>query len=356
MELDLHSMGWTPFFEQAFEPFQKEGFSAGRVALEHKNMYRIYTGEADLLAEVSGKLRHLASAREDYPAVGDWVVLSERPDEQRATIHAILPRKSKFSRKVAGSVTEEQIIAANVDTVFLVMAMNQDFNVRRMERYLVLAWESGAKPVIVLSKADLCENPAELLSELEAVAMGVPIYMISSTENRGIDQLAAYVCEGQTAALLGSSGVGKSTLINRMYGVDILETGAIRTDDDKGKHTTTHRELVVLPGGGLLIDTPGMRELQLWDASEGLSSSFQDIEDFAAACFYQDCKHQKEPNCAVKQALDDGSLDAERYNSFVKLQKELAYLARKEDKSLQAAEKEKWKKLHQANKKRVNRV
>jgi ribosome biogenesis GTPase / thiamine phosphate phosphatase len=355
MELDLHSMGWTPFFEQAFEPFQTEGFSAGRVALEHKNMYRIYTGEADLLAEVSGKLRHLASAREDYPAVGDWVVLSERPDEQRATIHAILPRKSKFSRKVAGQATEEQIIAANVDTVFLVMAMNQDFNVRRMERYLVLAWESGAKPIIVLSKADLCENPAELLAQVEAVAMGVPIYMISSTENRGIDQLAAYVCDGQTAALLGSSGVGKSTLINRMYGVDILETGAVRTDDDKGKHTTTHRELVHLPGGGLLIDTPGMRELQLWEASEGLSSSFQDIEDFAAACFYQDCKHQKEPNCAVKQALDDGSLDAERYNSFVKLQKELAYLARKEDKSLQAAEKEKWKKLHQANKKRVNR-
>jgi ribosome biogenesis GTPase len=354
--LDLQSMGWTPFFEQAFEPYQKEGYSAGRVALEHKHIYRVYSEHGDLLAEVSGKLRHQALAREDYPAVGDWVVLSARPEEQRATIHAILPRKSKFSRKVAGEVTEEQIVATNVDTIFLVMAMNQDFNVRRMERYLVLAWESGAEPVIVLSKADLCAEPGELLAQVEAVAIGVPIYMISSAENRGIDQLSAYVSEGQTAALLGSSGVGKSTLINRMYGVDILDTGGIREDDDKGKHTTTHRELVVLPGGGLLIDTPGMRELQLWEASEGLSSSFQDIEDFAAACFYQDCKHQKEPNCAVKQALEDGSLDADRYNSFVKLQKELAYLARKEDKNLQAAEKEKWKKIHQANKKRVNRI
>jgi ribosome biogenesis GTPase len=346
--LNLQAMGWTPFFEQAFELYQKEGYITGRVLLEHKHMYRIYSEHGDLLAEVSGKLRHHAISRGDYPAVGDWVVLSARPDEQRATIHAVLPRKSKFSRKVAGQVTEEQIVASNVDTVFLVMAMNQDFNLRRIERYLVLAWESGANPVIVLSKADLCGNPAVLLTEVESVAMGVPIHVISSTENIGIDELTAYVSVGQTAALLGSSGVGKSTLINRMYGVDIQDTGGIREDDDKGKHTTTHRELIVLPNGGLLIDTPGMRELQLWDASEGLNSSFHEIADIAAECFYHDCKHQNEPDCAVKQALTDGTLDMERYNHYLKLQKELAYLARKEDRVLQAAEKEKWKKIHKA--------
>lgn len=348
-------LGWNSFFEKAFEPYLNEGYQVGRVSLEHKHMYRVQTEVGEALAEVSGKMRHIALRREDYPAVGDWVVLSIREEEQRATIHAVLPRKSKFSRKVAGQVTEEQIVATNVDTVFLFTALNLDFNVRRIERYLVLAWESGANPVIVLSKADLCEDPEALAAEVAAVAVGVPIHIISSAENRGLDELAAYISPGQTVALLGSSGVGKSTLVNRIYGKDILETGDIRSGDDKGKHTTTHRELITLPGGGILIDTPGMRELQLWDASEGLSTSFQDIEELAEMCFFQDCKHENEPKCAVKEALDEGTLPIERFQSYVKLQKELAYLARKEDKGLQAAEKAKWKKIHQTLKSQLNR-
>ncbi|TXK84105.1 ribosome small subunit-dependent GTPase A [Paenibacillus sp. N3.4] len=348
-------LGWHSFFEQAFEPFRKEGYQVGRVTLEHKHMYRVQTEIGEALAEVSGKMRHLADRREDYPAVGDWVVLSIREEEQRATVHAILPRRSKFSRKVAGQVTEEQIVATNVDTVFLVTALNLDFNVRRLERYLVLAWESGASPVIVLSKADLCDNPEELAAEVSAVAFGVPIHIISTAENRGLEELAVYITKGQTVALLGSSGVGKSTLVNRIFGDDRLDTGDIRTGDDKGKHTTTHRELIMLPGGGILIDTPGMRELQLWDAPEGLSASFQDVEALAEQCFYQDCGHENEPKCAVKNALDDGKLDNERFRSYRKLQKELAYLARKEDKGLQAAEKAKWKKIHQSVKSQPHR-
>ncbi|WP_373291136.1 ribosome small subunit-dependent GTPase A [Paenibacillus marchantiophytorum] len=324
--------------------------------MEHKHMYRVLTESGEVLAEVSGKMRHLAIHREDYPAVGDWVVVSIRAEEQRATVHAVLPRQSKFSRKVAGQVNEEQIVATNVNTVFLVTALNQDFNVRRIERYLVLAWESGANPVIVLSKADLCEDPEALAAEVAAIAVGVPIHVISSAANRGLDQLAPYISRGQTVALLGSSGVGKSTLVNHIYGEDILETGDIRFGDDKGKHTTTHRELITLPGGGILIDTPGMRELQLWDASEGLSTSFQDVEDIAEKCFFQDCKHANEPKCAVRNALDEGTLGHERFQSYLKLQKELAYLARKEDKGLQAAEKAKWKKLHQAMKSQNNRL
>jgi ribosome biogenesis GTPase len=354
--LNIQSLGFTSFFEKAFESYRDQGYSAGRVALEHKHIYRVYTESGDVLAEVSGKLRHQAISRSDYPAVGDWVVLSIRPEESRATIHAVLPRFSKFSRKVAGQTTEEQIVATNVDTVFLVNALNQDFNVRRIERYLVLAWESGANPVIILSKADLCDNPEGKVAEVESVAVGVPIHVVSAAENRGFEQLASYITEGKTTALLGSSGVGKSTLINRMYGGDILNTGEIREDDDKGKHTTTHRELVILPRGGLVIDTPGMRELQLWDAPEGLSTSFQDVEALAGQCYFQDCQHDNEPGCAVKLALENGTLEMDRYNSYVKLQKELAYLARKEDKVLQAAEKAKWKKIHQAAKQQRNRV
>ncbi|OPH58579.1 ribosome small subunit-dependent GTPase A [Paenibacillus ferrarius] len=349
-------LGWNSFFEKAFEPYQNEGYQAGRVSLEHKHMYRVLTESGEMLAEISGKMRHLALRREDYPAVGDWVVLTVREEEQRATVHAVLPRQSKFSRKVAGQVTDEQIVATNVNTVFLVTALNQDFNIRRIERYLVLAWESGANPVIVLSKADLCENPEALAAEVEAVAVGVPIHIISAAEQRGLEQLGAYVTSGQTVALLGSSGVGKSTLANHLFGKEILDVGDIRFGDDKGKHTTTHRELIALPGGGILIDTPGMRELQLWDASDGLSTSFQDVEDIAERCFFQDCKHENEPKCAVRMALDEGVLTSDRFQSYLKLQKELAFIARKEDKALQAAEKAKWKKIHQAQKKQHNRI
>ncbi|MFK7693736.1 ribosome small subunit-dependent GTPase A [Paenibacillus sp. HJGM_3] len=352
--MNLQHLGWTPSWETAFQPYRTKNLVPGRIALEHKHMYRVYTEQGDFLAEVSGKLRHEALERADYPAVGDWVALTERIEDGRATIHAVLPRTSKFSRRAAGSVPEEQIVASNVDTVFLVNALNQDYNLRRIERYLTLAWESGANPVLVLTKADLCDDVEAAVREAEAVAMGVPIHAVHALADAGLEALAPYIGEGKTVALLGSSGAGKSTLINRLYGRDVQATGGIREDDDRGKHTTTHRELVVLPTGGLLIDTPGMRELQLWDADEGISASFHDIEELAEQCRFPDCKHQKEPGCAVKAGLADGSLERSRYDNYVKLQKELAYLARKENRTLQAAEKAKWKKIHKMQKEHYN--
>ncbi|MGZ4112039.1 MAG: ribosome small subunit-dependent GTPase A [Tumebacillaceae bacterium] len=353
--MNLQALGWNNTFEEAFASYAAEGYTVGRVALEHKHLYRVYSEQGDVLAEVSGKMRYNSLGRGDYPAVGDWVVMSVRESEGRATVHGILPRQSKFSRKVAGGSLEEQIVATNVDTVFLVTALNLDFNVRRIERYLILAWESGAMPVIILSKADLCEDVAARIAEVESVAFGVPIHVVSSLNNEGLEELTPYMQRGKTVALLGSSGVGKSTLINRVYGREIQDTGGIREGDDRGKHTTTHRELIVLPEGGLLIDTPGMRELQLWDADEGISDSFQDIESLAGECQFRDCQHRNEPNCAVQGALRDGTLDRSRYSNYVKLQKELAYLARKDDKQLQLAEKAKWKKIHTVQKQHKNR-
>lgn len=344
---NLQALGWNETFLEHFAQYATdEEITVARVALEHKHLYRVYAEQGDLLGSVSGKMRHVAFGREDYPAVGDWVVISARPEEGKATIHGILPRFSKFSRKVAGNATEEQIVAANVNTVFLVMALNNDFNVRRLERYLVAAWESGATPVVVLTKMDLCEDVEEKIAEVEGVAFGVPIHAVSSELELGLEQLAPYVGEGQTVALLGSSGVGKSTLVNRLCGEERMATGGVREGDDRGKHTTTYRELIRMPQGGLLIDTPGMRELQLWEAEESsFSDSFQDVEEFAKQCFYRDCKHQKEPGCAVQAALADGTLDEARYQSYVKLQRELAYLERKADVRAQSAERDKWKKI-----------
>ena len=330
-KLNLKQLGWNQYFEEAFKPYQNKEYTVGRIALEHKGMYRVFSEDGNLLAEVTGKMRHEAKESSDFPAVGDWVVISSRKEEQKATIHAVLPRKSKFSRKKAGLTTEEQIVASNIDTVFLVNALNTDFNTRRIERYLLLAWESGANPVIILSKSDLCEDIARKMEEVERVALGVPIHAISAEQRDGLDQLAPYIQEGKTIALLGSSGTGKSTLTNVLYGDTIQEVKSIREDDDKGRHTTTHRELVILRNGGIIIDTPGMRELQLWDADEGISHSFSDVEELTAQCKFTDCKHKSEPGCAVQEALSNGVLNEERFASYLKLQRELAYLDRKEN-------------------------
>lgn len=343
--MNLNQLGWNTHFEEAFEQYKNETYRVGRVALEHKGMYRVYAEDGNLLAEVSGKLRHRANGTDDFPAVGDWVVISVRKDEQKATIHAILPRKSKFSRKKAGTTTEEQIVASNVDYIFLVNALNTDFNLRRLERYLLLAWESGANPVIILSKADLCRDLEDKIREVESVAMGVPIHAISAEQQEGLDQLDSYIQLGKTIALLGSSGVGKSTLTNALYGEEKQDVKTIRKGDDKGRHTTTHRELILLNSGGIVIDTPGMRELQLWEADEGLGQSFSDIEKLILHCKFNDCKHETEPGCAVQHALSEGILDEGRFKSYVKLQRELAYLARKEDRRAALAETAKWKKI-----------
>jgi ribosome biogenesis GTPase / thiamine phosphate phosphatase len=342
---DLTIYGWSEFFEVNFRPYAEKEYTCGRVALEHKNSFRVYTQFGEVLAEISGKLRHEAVNRSDLPAVGDWVVISSRPEGDRVMIHAVLPRRTSFARKIAGSRTEEQIVGANIDTVFLVTSLNQDFSLRRIERYLITAWESGSNPIIILSKADLCDRLPDAIDEVHAIARGVPIYSISVVTGFGLQDIAQYFKRGQTVALLGSSGVGKSTLINHLAGVEQLKVQTVREHDDRGKHTTTHRELVLLPAGGLVLDTPGMRELQLWDSDESLQLVFDDIEALAGRCFFSDCRHQDEPRCVIREALAAGTIDSERYQSYEKLQKELKYLARRRDKQSEIAEKKKWKKL-----------
>lgn len=343
--MNLQTLGWNDYFNSEFSKYIEQGYSVGRIALEHKRIYRIFTEKGEVLGEVSGKLRHNSMTREDFPAVGDWVLISPRYEEGKATIHGVLPRFSKFSRKVAGTTTEEQIVATNVNTLFLVNALNQDFNLRRIERYLIMAWESGANPVIVLTKSDLCNDVDEKIKQIEAVALGVPVHALSVKEEAGINQLDSYLLEGQTVALLGSSGAGKSTLTNRLIGVEKQLVNEIREGDDRGKHTTTHRELIVVPSGGIIIDTPGMRELQLWDTEGSLGQSFEDIETLAESCYYRDCTHGNEPKCAIVEAISVGSLEEDRFKSYLKLQKELAYLERKNDKRAQLEERNKWKKL-----------
>jgi ribosome biogenesis GTPase len=342
---DLTTLGWDDFFEANFKTHAGSGYTCGRVALEHKNFFRVYTQHGEVLAQISGKLRHEAGNRKDLPAVGDWVVIRSSTEGGTVMIHAVLARRTSFARKIAGSRTEEQIVGANIDTVFLLTSLNQDFSLRRIERYLMIAWESGANPIIVLSKSDLCDRVADRINEVETVGRGVPIHAISVVTGDGLQAIAQYFKRGQTVALLGSSGVGKSTLINHLTGDDHLKVQTVREHDDRGRHTTTHRELILLPAGGLVLDTPGMRELQLWEGDQSLELVFDDIEALAGQCFFSDCTHQDEPRCAVREALVAGTIDPGRYQSYLKLQKELNYMARRKDKLSEILEKKKWKKL-----------
>jgi ribosome biogenesis GTPase len=352
--LSLETYGWSEFFARGFAPFVSEGYSAGRVAVQHKTQYELYTEYGELSAETTGRMQYDARSKKELPVVGDWVVIRAREREGKATIHGILPRKSKFSRKVAGTRTEEQIVAANIDTVFLVSGLDGNFNLRRLERYLVVAWESGADPVVVLNKADLCDEIERKVEEVESVALGVPIVVVSAINDRGLDQVLAHIKPGATGALLGSSGVGKSTIINHLLGRELLKTQEVRATDYRGRQTTTRRELIVLPSGGLLMDTPGMRELQLWGGDEGILDAFQDIAELARQCPFRDCQHGPEPDCAVQQALENGTLDARRFASYQKLQKEIAYFKRREDKPADLVEKERWRKIALAQK-RLNK-
>lgn len=347
---DLEAFGWNEFFANSFAPFAAEGYGVGRVAVQHKTQYELYTEHGDMRAETTGKMQYEARSKDDLPVVGDWVVTRPR-DKDMATIFAILPRKSKFSRKAAGKKTEEQIVAANVDTVFLVSGLDGDYNLRRMERYLVVAWESGAAPVIVLNKVDLCTDIAAVMQEVDSIALGVPVMVMSALNNQGLAELPSYIKKGTTGALLGSSGVGKSTIINHLLGSELQKTREVRADDDRGRHTTSRRELIHLPNGGLLMDTPGMRELQLWGGEEGLKDAFDDIAALAQQCRFRDCQHGVEPDCAVQAAIQTGTLTPNRFESYLKLQKEVAYLHRKENKVAELQEKERWKKIHAAHKK-----
>jgi len=295
----------------------------GRVISQYKDIYKVVTENGELTAEISGKVRFDVRKLSDYPAVGDFVMLDRNEDSSgNAILHHVVTRKSAFIRKAAGTGNDEQIVAANIDTVFICMSLNHDFNLRRVERYLGVAWDSGALPVIVLTKADLCENLPQKLLELEAVSCGVDVLVTSSMSEDGYLSVKNYIGYGKTIAFIGSSGVGKSTLINRLIGENTLETQKIRKDD-RGRHTTTRRELIILPGCGVVIDTPGMRELGIESAD--LSRTFADIDELLPKCKFQDCTHTSEPNCAVQKAIKDGLLSVERLASYVKLKKEAKY-------------------------------
>ena len=336
----LDDLGWDRDMAAHYEPWrERSGHDPARVAVEFNHLFRVYVEDGDVEAVVSGRLKHHATSRSELPAVGDWVVIRRGADQDRASIVHVLPRRSRFSRKVAGGVTDEQVVAANVDVVFLVMALDADFSPRRLERYLLLARDSGAEAVVLLTKPDLCADLPGAATEVAAVAGSMPVHVLNPRSGDGIGAIRGYVATGRTCALLGSSGVGKSTIVNRLVGTDVRRTREVREGDSKGRHTTTHRELVPVPGGGLLLDTPGMRELQLWDVGDAVEQAFDDVERHASACHFSDCRHRDEPRCGVKAAIAEGSLTVSRLESYLALQDELAHLARQQDQKAQIDEK-----------------
>lgn len=331
-----------------FEAYRAEypDLTVCRVVLQEKALYHVIYQDGMMQAQVSGKFRYDAKTASDFPAVGDYI-MADVICGDRAVIHDVLPRTSVFIRKAAGKTNTEQVVAANIDTVFLCMSLNLDFNIRRIERYLTAAWDSGAVPVVLLTKTDLCDDVAAKIAEIERVAIGVDIITTSSAETDGYSQIRTYLKAGKTLAFVGSSGVGKSTLINHLLGEDRLDTNGLR-GDDKGRHTTTHRELLMLPGGAMVIDTPGMREMGMWDSSEGLAAAFEDIELIAERCRFKNCTHHSEPGCAVQTAIRSGELSAERLSSYEKLKAENAFSDDAE--GYLAAKEEKFKKIAKFNK------
>lgn len=343
----LKIYGWNTNLEKMWNEKKNKSNVKGRVLTQSRELFKVITERGEWICTLPGSFTYDSS--KTFPAVGDWVIVEQMPGEERGIIKEVLKRSSLFKRKIAGQEIKEQVIAANIDYAFLVMSCNEDFNVRRLERYLIAAWDSGSKPVVVLTKSDLIDESKrlELECKVEEVAYGVTTFFVSNETKENIDQLQELLRPNYTAALLGSSGVGKSTLVNSLVDEERMNVSEIRQDDGKGRHTTTHRELIVLPEGGIVIDTPGMREFQLWaeQDSQGISQGFSDVEELITQCKFNDCKHDTEPGCAVKQALSEGTLSQERYDSYVKLQKELAYMERKENEKLMRQEKQKWKKI-----------
>jgi ribosome biogenesis GTPase len=343
----LEDFGWSPTLQAAFAPFAAEGLVPGRIVVQQRGGYRLVTADGEIDARATGALMKSA-ADEDRPAAGDWVAVEPRPGETTALVRHVLPRRTAFIRKASGPRGGAQVVAANVDTAFLVASLNADLNLRRLERYLATAYESGADPVVVLTKADLSDDVASAVAEVEAVAFGAPVLAVSAKAGIGLEDLAVHLPPGRTAVLLGSSGAGKSTLLNALAGEEKMATGEIREDDARGRHTTSHRELVRLPSGGLILDTPGMRELGLWEADEGVSTVFEDVEALAARCRFSDCRHAGEPGCAVRAAIATSELSEERLRAYEKLQAELAYEHRRVDPAAAKENRKLWASRHKS--------
>jgi ribosome biogenesis GTPase len=336
-------LGWNSFFEEQVSRDDGAGLQWARVVEAQRGLYRV-AGDVDGWAEVSGRFRHEATRAADFPAVGDWVGAAG------GIIHRRLDRRSTVSRAAAGRAVDEQVVAANVDTIFLVTALIQDLNPRRIERYLTMVWDAGAVPVVLLNKADLCEDPVGAAAAVRARLRLVDVVVISALHEDGLGALEPYLRPAQTVALLGSSGVGKSTIVNRLLGREMLRVAATSDVDGKGRHTTTSRQLVELAGGALLIDTPGMRELQPWVDESAIAGAFDDIATLASGCRFSDCAHGGEPGCAVREAVETGRLDPDRLENYGRLEREAAFEERKRDKAAAAEHKRKWKQLHQAQK------
>ena len=324
MAVTLEALGWDDRLSYAFAQHAEAGLQPARVVCElRRNFYAVQTAEGEVLGECGGGFFHHARKADEFPAVGDWVAVKVRPGEQRADIHAVLPRRTKFSRRASGSEEVEQLVAANIDVVFLVSGLDQNFNPKRIQRFLVAAQESGAKPVIVLNKTDVCDDAESVRAEIEKLAPGVPVHLTSTITRKGIKALTSlYATPGRTLAFIGSSGVGKSSLVNSIVRDADLPTAEVREKDSKGRHTTTRRELVLTPTGAMVIDTPGMRELQLLGVEDGVDDVFADIKQLASQCRFSNCGHTNEPGCAVRAALESGVLDRGRFESYRKLKAE----------------------------------
>jgi ribosome biogenesis GTPase / thiamine phosphate phosphatase len=329
-KMTLEDWGWSPFFTEKFLPWEQSGYIPARVIRGEKNYFRVWSLQGEMTVRFTGRVRFKAGGRANLPVVGDWVIVEPQPD-QRGIIHALLERKSSFSRNLPGTRkgkerVEQQVIAANVDLVFIVSGLDRDFNLRRIERYLTLVSTSGSDAVVLLNKTDLCADPENCKAQVEKISGNSPVHLFMAREAEQLNILFNYMQPGKTIALLGSSGVGKSTILNGMLGEERQKTGSISQSDGKGRHTTTHRELILFPEGGILMDNPGMRELHLWGDTEDLTESFADIEALAAHCKFNDCQHKTEPGCAVTKAIDTGSLNFERLASYHKLKDELLNL------------------------------